>query len=206
MNVSIDLHDFSVLRNRMDILLQIKEHFPEFKVSLFTIPYDYEFEMSQQKLYREKALQTIHENLDWLQIIPHGLLHIPNEFEKCDRWTMKMALESIDEMFTKDGLPYEKGFCAPYWLWNKDVTDVLDENGWWGAVDRNQPDMVKPKRFYKYSHSLDEPFYEAKTDTLKLHGHMGLPSSNGIDQWYTKILKLPTDTKWHFVTDFIEES
>lgn len=204
MKASLDLHDFSVLHNRMDILLRIKEHLPNFKVSLFTIPYDYQAEMSQQKLFRNKALNLVRENLDWMQIIPHGLAHIEREFENCDRWTMKMVLQSIDEMFAKDGLPYEKGFCAPFWLWNQEVIDVLDENGWWGAVDRNQPQMLKTKKFYQYSHSIDEPFSKSNVDVLKLHGHMGAPSSNAIDQCYTEILKLPVDTEWHFVTDFLE--
>lgn len=206
MKVSLDLHDWSVLRSRMDLLTKIREHYPTFKVSLFTIPYDYEYELSQLKLQREEALKRIHANLDWLQIIPHGLLHLPREFEKCDRWTMKMSMQGIEEAFAKDKLLWEKGFCAPYWLWNQEVVDVLDESGWWGAVDRNQPGMLKPKRFYTYSHSIDEPFWKAReVDTLKLHGHMSPPSSNSLEDCLINILKLPSDVEWHFVTDFLEE-
>jgi|GEM_PF-3816477 len=205
MKVSLDLHDFSVIHNRMDLLKTIKEHFPGFKVSLFTIPYDYLSEQSNARVFRDRFLHEIKQSLDWMQLIPHGLMHIPREFERCDRWTMKMAMEGIEEAFGKDGLPYEKGFCAPYWLWNQDVVDVMDESGWWGAVDRNQPEMLCPKRVYKYSHSLSERFYEAKTDTLKLHGHMGHPSDNALEDHLLSILKLPEDAEWHFVTDFVEE-
>ena len=131
--VALSLDDFSVLNNRMDLLLKIKEHYPDFKVSLFTIPVDWRFEQKPEaRIFRDKSLALIKENLDWMQIIPHGLTHMPKEFEKCDYYTFRdLVLPSIDEAFTKDGLPYEKGFKAPYWLWNKKVVKALDEAGWW---------------------------------------------------------------------------
>lgn len=206
MKISLDLHDFSVLCNHMDTLLKIKEHYPDFKVSMFTIPYDAVREITTQgRLVREQELQKIQNNLDWIQIIPHGLTHIPREFEKCDRWTMKMTLQAIDEAFTKDGLPYEKGFCAPYLLWNQDVVDVLNEEGWWGAVDKNQPEMICPDTFYKYTHSIDEPFWASADKVIKLHGHMDRPSTNAIEDCILNLLKLPQDAEWHFVTDFLEK-
>ena len=59
MKVSLDFDDFSVLRNRMDLLLELKEHYPEMKVSMFTIPYDYEMESTQLALQRDKFLKLI---------------------------------------------------------------------------------------------------------------------------------------------------
>lgn len=207
MKVSLDLHDFSVLNNHIDTLLKVKEHYPNFKVSMFTIPFDAVREISTQgRLVREKQLSLVKENLDWIQIIPHGLAHIPKEFEKCDRWTTKMTLQAIDEAFSKDGLPYERGFCAPYWLWNQEVVDVLNEEGWWGAVDRNQPSMNCTNSFYKYSHSLEEPFWLARdVNVMKLHGHMDRPSLNALEDCVLNLLKLPQDAEWHFVTDFLEK-
>lgn len=205
MKVVLDLDDFSVIRSRMDILRQIKEHYPSFKLSAFTIPVDYEYEKSQLRLNRDVFLKDIHENLDWIQIIPHGLTHMPREFEKCDRETMLMSLAAIDEALTRDGLPYVKGFKAPFWLWNQDVVDVLDEQGWWGASDRNQPDMLRTKKHYEYTHSIDEPFWNVKTDLLKLHGHMTSPSSNNIEDCLLNIFKLPADVTFHFASEFVEE-
>lgn len=204
MRVSLDLHDFSVLNQHMDTLLKIKEHYPDFKVSMFTIPYDAVREITTQgRLVRDAELEKLKANLDWIQIIPHGLAHIPREFEKCDRWTMKMTLQAIDEAFSKDGLPYEKGFCAPYWLWNQEVVDVLNEEGWWGAVDRNQPDMLKTNTYYEYSHSLEEELPK-DFEVLKIHGHMDRPSENALEDCVLNILKLPQEAEWHFVTDFLE--
>lgn len=205
MKVSLDLHDFSILNNHLDTLLEIKSHYPDFKVSMFAIPFDAPREISTQgRLMRSRELARVKENLDWIQIIPHGLTHMPREFEKCDRQTMRMTLLAIDEAFSKDDLPYEQGFLAPYWLWNQDVVDALDDAGWWGGVDRNQPKMACPERFYQYSHSIHEPFWKSTEPVLKLHGHMDPPSSNALEQCVTNILKLPHDVEWHFVTDFIE--
>lgn len=203
--VALDLDDFSILNSRMDLLLKIKEHYPGFKVSLFTIPLDPRYEMSTQKIYREQALKVIHENLDWLQIIPHGITHLPEEFLNCDYYTFRDAvIPAIDEQFKKDGLPYEKGFKAPYWLWNKDVIRAMDEAGWFGATDRNQPDMLKPKKNYVYTHSLEEPFYLSKDEIIKLHGHIDGVSRNDLEKNFLNIFKLPGDIEWKFITEVME--
>ncbi len=202
--VALSLDDFSVLNNRMDLLLKIKEHYPDFKVSLFTIPVDWRFEQKPEaRILRDKSLALIQENLDWMQIIPHGLTHMPKEFENCDYYTFRdLVLPSIDEAFKKDGLPYEKGFKAPYWLWNKKVVKALDEAGWWGATDRNQPDMLKTKKNYTYTHSLEEPFHESTEDTILLHGHIDGVSANDLERCFLNLMKL-RNVEWHYVTDYI---
>ena len=203
-NICLDLDDFSVLNNRLDLLLKIKEHYPNFKVSLFTVPFDVAREVNPQaRLHREGALKKIKENLSWMQFIPHGLTHMTDEMEKCDYELFKKVMISIKEAFDKDGLPFVKGFKAPYWLWNKDVVKALDDEGWWGAIDRNQPGMLKTKKTYVYSHSLEEAFHKSNLDTIKLHGHIDGVSENDLEKNFTNIFKLPTDTEWHFVTDFI---
>lgn len=206
MKVSLDFHDFSILNNRWDLLFELKEHYPKLKISMFTIPYDPRYEANMQtRLFREKALELLKKNLDWIQLIPHGLTHMPREFEKADKTTMSLTIKAIEETFKKDGLPYEKGFCAPYWLWNSDVVTVLDRNHWWGAVDRNHPDMLRPKKFYKYNHSISEPFWLDKENDWKLHGHIDGQSANDIQRCFLALMKIPEDAEWHFVTDFIEE-
>lgn len=203
--ISLDFDDFSVIRSRMDLLLELKSHYPNLKVSMFTIPYDYEYEMGQLALNRDKMLETIHENLDWIQIIPHGLMHIPDEFKNCDKHTMRLALKGIDEVLTKDKLPYVKGFKPPFWLWNQDVIDVLDEKGWWAAIDRNQKDSLRTKRYYQYTHSIDEPFWKSNNDVLNLHGHMTTPSRNNIEDCFLNLMKMPRDAEFKYVTEFIKE-
>lgn len=203
--VALDLHDFSVLRSRMDLLLTIKEHFPSFKVTLFTIPFDYEYELSPLKIQRPKALEQIRANLDWMQIVPHGITHQFGEFKDADKQTMRMYLDTVEAELGKDGFTtVEHGFCAPNWLWNQDVVDVLNARGWWGAIDRNQPEMLKPKRFYRYTHDLTEPFWLSTAERMAIHGHMTPPSANNLEDCLRGILKLPTDTQWVFASEFVE--
>lgn len=202
--VVLDLDDFSILRSRMDLLLTIKEHYPKFKVSMFTIPYDYEYEMSQLRIQRDEAKELIKKNLSWIQIIPHGLSHLPREFEKADTKATVLALNAINEIFMKEELPYERGFKAPYWLWNKEVVEVLNQRGFWGAVDRDQPNMLRPKKYYVYDYSIDEPFWLSDKETVKLHGHMTLPSKNNLEDCLLNLFKLPNNVEFKYVTDFIQ--
>jgi hypothetical protein len=204
MKIVLDFDDFSVLRHKMDLLIPLKEAYPGLRVSMFTIPYDYEYEMTDLRLQRDKALKMVRENLDWIQIIPHGLTHQPGEFLNCDKETMYLTLKAIDEFFKKDGLPYVNGFKAPYWQWNQDVVDVLDEMGWWGAIDPNQ-EMLKTKKYYQYSHSIDTPFWQSDEKLLKLHGHMTLPSSNNLEDCMLNLMKMPRNAKFYYATDFLEE-
>jgi hypothetical protein len=209
--IALSFDDFSVLNNRLDLLSTLKEHYPKLKVTMFTIPFDYESENTLTgNIMRADTLKKIQDNLDWIQIVPHGLLHLPREFEKCTYETMKEnILPAIDEQFKKDGLPYEKGFKAPYWLWNEGVVKALDEAGWWGAVDKNQPLMLRTKKFYVYSHSIADPFWTSNLDTLKLHGHItsgnrtGDNIDNGIENCFLNLMKLP-DADFKFVSEMIE--
>lgn len=205
--ISLDLHDFSVLHNRFDLLYILKEHYPNMKLSLFTIPYDYGFEMNDMlRVTKDEALRKINENKDWLEFIPHGLTHFPKEFEKADRDIMIAYVENVITEMAKTGIPEDrivKGFCPPMWLWNQDVIDVLNEYGWWGAVDRNQPDMLKPDRYYVFTHCIDEPFWLSNQKLIKLHGHMALPNSNNLEDCLLKLLKMPKKANWKFVSELV---
>lgn len=204
--VTLDLDDFSVLRSRMDLLCELRERLPGFKVSLFTIPFDVDYEMSELRLYRDDSLKRIIENKDWMEFIPHGAIHAPREFEKADEETMREYLKGVFDEMKRGGLPedrFVKGFKAPFWLWNEQVVKVLDEEGWFGATDRNQLDMIRPKRNFVYTHSIDEKFWESDQETIHLHGHMTLPSANNLPDCMLNLIKLPRDVNWKFVSEFV---
>jgi hypothetical protein len=205
MTYALDFDDFSILNNRLDLLLRLKESYPRLKVSLFTIPYDVAYEKDVAgRLLRDKTLEEIKKHLDWMELIPHGLTHFPKEFEKCTYDTMTNHIfKAIDEIFKKDGLTYVKGFKAPYWLWNEEVVRALDEKGWWGAIDKNQK-MIKTKKFYSYTHSIDEPYSKAiGVDIIKLHGHI-TPSGNGIERCFSNLFKMDPDAEFKFASELIE--
>lgn len=198
MKVVLDLHDFSVLNNRLDLLLQLKEYYPDFKVSLFTIPFD----IKRQVGNKEEALNLIRKHLDWLQIIPHGLFHNSSEMRRCDyqRFRYKV-IPSIRKYFDRDGLPFVQGFCAPHWNWNKDVVKALDDIDWWGAISPARPDMVSTRRYYTYDYAIDQAFDLSK-EVIRIHGHIG-STDNDLEKCMDNLLRLPKDVEWHFVTDFV---
>lgn len=200
MKVVLDLHDFSVANNRLDLLLKLKEHFPNFKVSMFTVPYEKKEDWGPTLIHDEN-LKEIKKHLGWIQIIPHGLHHDGREARNWDYEIFKHKIfpEIIAGL---SALPFEKGFCAPHWDWNSGVVKYLDEIGWWGAVLREDK-MLKTKRFYRYTHLLNEPFWESDLPVLKLHGHV-YGTKNDIGLCFNNLLKLPKDTTFEYVTNHIE--
>lgn len=83
--------------------------------------------------------------------------------------------------------------------------DVLNEKGWWLGVDRNQPYSPRTKTYYEYNLSIDEKFWESPEPVWKLHGHMGGPSQNNLEDCFLNMLKIPLDAEWHYVTDYLTE-
>jgi len=202
MKVCLDLHDFSVVNNRLDILLKLKEHFPGFKVSLFTVPIDQKVGWGRCVI-RKELLKEVKKHLNWMQIIPHGLRHEASfEARTWGKTRLTSVLSSIEKVFDDDGLPFVRGFCAPHWRWSNIVVETLDKAGWWGAVDRDKK-MPCTKIYYKYNYLLNESFWEAKGD-LKLHGHI-YGTRNDVGLCFDNLLKLPKSVEWCFVTDFLEK-
>jgi hypothetical protein len=204
--IVLDFDDFSVLNNRLDLLLKLKESYPNLKVSMFTIPVDIAYEQDvSARIMRDSTLKELKKHLSWIEMIPHGLVHFPREFEKCDYEGMKLAMRAIDEAFKKDDLPYVKGFKAPYWLWNSEVVRALNDEGWWGAVDRDGKNMPVPKRYFTYNYKIDEPFFLAKNiDLMKLHGHI-TPEKNNIEKCFVNLFRMPSDAEFKFASECVEE-
>jgi|SRR3989344_4634074 len=204
MKVVLNLDDFSVVNNHLDLLLKLKEHFLNFKVSLFTVPIDRKSDWGPY-CNRQIFLERIKQNLDWMQIIPHGLTHDSSrEMQDLDYDTFKnKIIPAIKEAFNKDELPFVSGFKAPHWKWSEGVVKALDEEGWFGAIQRENK-MTSTKKFYQYTHLLNEPFWESDLPVLKLHGHI-YGTRSDFEACFPNLLKLPLDTQWYFVTDFLED-
>lgn len=204
MKVCLDLHDFSGVNNRLGMLKRLREFFPNFKVSLFTVPLDRKCDWGPW-LVREQSLKEIRKCLDWMQIIPHGLTHESNvEMLKYGYDNFKgVVMPTIEKAFKDDGLPFVKGFCAPHWRWSDGVVEALDEAGWWGAVLREDK-MKKTKKFYRYTHLLNEPFWTADLPVLKLHGHI-YGTKNDVGECFQNLLKLPKNVEWVYATELLEE-
>lgn len=203
MNVALDIDDFSVSTPRFEVFDRLKDHFPDFKVSMFMIPCPRRCDYGPY-LIRAQTVEEIRKRLDWIQLIPHGVNHESGyEMNRYDQATFKHdALPHILDAFAETGLPYEKGFKAPHWRWSDGVVDALNELGWWGAVLREDK-MTRPNRFYRYNYLLNEPFWEARDPVLKLHGHV-YGTKNDVGICLPNLLRLPKDTQFSFVTEHLE--
>lgn len=198
MKVCLTLDDFSVLNNRLDLLWRLKNHFPTFKVSLFTIPDDIKHTVGN----REEALKKIKECLPWMQIIPHGYQHNgSSEISKMSYNQFRDTVHKVKEAFDKDGLPFVEGFKPPHWNWNAEVVRALDDLGWFGAVSPKRPDTPRTKRIYQHTHGIDEQFPLGQD--LKLQGHINGTSPDDLERCFDNLLRLPQDTTWHFVTEYL---
>jgi hypothetical protein len=205
--ISLEFHDASLFNMQWEYLERLHGRYPEMKLSLFYIPWDYWYERSLVRLNKEEALEKLKENLDWIKLYPHGLTHFKEEFKNADKRAMKLTIASIEELFGTYKLPYEKGFCAPYWLWNQNVVDVLDKAGWWAGVNRDVENTLLTKKYYKYSHSIHEPFWaDTEASVWKLHGHMDMTSNNDLEKCFFNLLKIPQGLEWHYIEDFVEEN
>lgn len=199
MKVCLDLHDFSVIYPRIDLLMELKRLFPRFKVSLFTIPFDESSDWGPA-LIKEDFLEIL-RSWDWVEFIPHGVRHEGSEMlGRNYRRFRYVDLPFIREYFDRNKLRYVEGFCAPHWRWNDSVVKVLDDEGWWGAVDRDK-NMPCPKRYYRYNCLLNEEF--PSVDVLKLHGHLH-GTKNDLGRCFGNLLRLPESTEWLLATELLE--
>jgi len=204
--ICLDIDDGSILRTRWDLLLKLKEHYPKLKVSLFWIPYDHETESNSVLMINfGSRLKMLKENQDWIEIIPHGLTHSYPEFEKADREATLESLRAIETILETQGIKYVKGFKAPNWLWNEDVISVLDEKGWFGAVNPNHADMLKTKKYYEYTDTIYDEFWKEEKDFYGLHGHMTFPEYNNLEGCMVNLMKIPRDAEFVFVSEVVCE-
>lgn len=185
----LDLHDFSANNQGLELLGILRDYFDDFRVSLFTVPTPGKIEVK-----------------DWMQFIPHGLDHKGSEARRWDYAHFKHEIiPEVEKRFENLGLPITEGFCAPHWNWNEDVVKTLNDIGWWGAISPYRTDMPSPDRYYIYDYAINEPFWKDDRETLKLHGHLGC-TKDDLALCMDNLLKLPEDTEWKFVTEFIDET
>jgi hypothetical protein len=203
MKVSLDIHDYSEHRLGFVWINKLRELYPDIKLSMFYIPIDQEYYGNYSDLDRREARKLIKTavNEGIMEIIPHGLTHRFGEFKTASYEDMALTLRAYEEHFKELDLPYVHGFCAPNWLISQEAIGCLDDNGWWLAGDRNQPDALKAKKNYIYNWSIDENM--PKTDILMGHSHIN-SCKNELAGNIKNIIKIPANAKWVFVSDLMK--
>jgi len=202
--IVLDFDDFSAANHNLFYLNKLHELYPDMKVSMFYIPVDYQYGNVPVEV-QEESLKLIRQAVKdgWIELIPHGMMHIPAEFAKTSYKDMELVLKAYKEYFKKQKLPYVKGFKAPYWLISQEAIDCLNDNGWFLAIDRNQPLCLKAKRNYVYNWSIDESFPFGQ-EIIYGHGHISLPSKNALPESILNLSRIPRSYTWKFISEVMK--
>jgi ubiquinone/menaquinone biosynthesis C-methylase UbiE len=174
-----DLDDFSDKAPNIGRLVDLKNTYPNLKVTLFAIP--------------TKTTAYIWAQ-DWVEVAVHGYKH-ENNWE-CKEWTKDQTI-AVLQYAENNG--FDKVFRAPGWQLNRQVLEALAERGWMAALQPWDHSELE---------GLTLPAYYAGGDYRSVHGHMQnidlleAQYRNGILQLIDE-RGLPWDqnTQFHFVSE-----
>ena len=199
MKVAIEYDDFSAVNHNLGLLEKIREHFPNFKVTLFTVPWDMQFARNMQEgaaltLDKYKPfVKAVRESGDWMEIALHGLFHIPLEFaelsEDAAYKRLIIGVKMFDNLKIKN---FTKIFKAPMWEISPEAKQAAENMGF----------IVVEDEYYNWNLASDKPHGDA-VEPYIMHGHIQNVEENGMEETFHRIMKLPTDTEFMFLSEVL---
>jgi len=205
-SISLDFDDYSPSYNGLFYLDQIHEHYPDCKISLFTIPLKTLGEGQVDSW--ENAMDLVEETnkRPWLEILPHGYFHSQHEVENWTYDQTNLAIKAWETLFTKLGMNWKKVMKAPHWQYGYEALRALRDNGYTVAVDPSALSKMKiPDGLKIYTHNWGVQFPFANKTEIKGHGHITQYADTCIADNLGNIYELPTDKPWKFVSEFEHE-
>lgn len=224
--IILDFDDFSLTNLPFEHLIPLKEHFPNLKVTLFTIPFDKNV-LGRVPMEKMEEWAELIKKFDWIEIALHGFAHDYAEFDVPKKKAESLIRASENMMkgvtikekrkyiwFGPDWLskkkkyldlniPYVKVFKAPRWQCSAEAYEVLRDRGYTVAVDRNQPrPNITGLPTYVYNWSIEEPF-PSDFAVVKAHGHLRANMANDLDRCYQNLLKMPADAEFLTVSEYL---
>jgi hypothetical protein len=186
--IAIDYDDFSPRNSNLGILEDIREHFPNFKVTLFTTPWEIRWGEATPITEERFApfVEAVKQSSDWMEIAMHGLTHAPMEFAELTYEGARKRVIVAEKMFENRGIKICKLFKAPQWEISKEADEALTDLGYTVLYDG----------YYNWNLSDDMP----KGEKLIAHGHVQNTCGNGMSETLDKIMDLPTDTEFYFLS------
>ena len=183
MTYIVNADDFHEDNNRFDLLHQIKQKLPNFKITMFTIP----------GLCSLQWSKWVFSDYPWIEMVPHGWKH-PHPRE-CESWTFNETMIYLD-LISK--IPYYvHGFKAPGWQISGGTYKALDATGYWVA-DQEYNDWRRPFGLKSYVLTHDDP------DVKKMHFHVQNVCGNGLEESLDQIMSLDPDEEFMFVSEYIK--
>lgn len=200
--IVFDCDDFQI-GDALETLLKIKEHYPKFKITAFTIPFNISLLTGDLPFEKYQEWAKIVAEYDWIEIAPHGFGHIPSEMEIGKKEAIQLIKAS--ENFLKQlGFKPVKVWKSPFWQTSKEAYEVLRDKKYVVAVDRNQTrPQIKNLKTYTFSWSIDEPF-PSDEEIIKAHGHF-YGTANDIKANLGNFFTIPADAEFLFVSEYIKK-
>lgn len=198
----MDFDDFIMTRPGFEYLEKIKEHIPQFKCTLFTPAFNLKIftkEVSVSKF--KKWGKLVNEYKDWIEIAFHGFSHLRGEMLETDRRKLEIIIMASENIFGQLGIKPVKVFKAPFWEISKEAEEILKERGYTLAIDRNNPIVHTDIPVYVFNHSAEEPI--PHYHLVKSHGHI-YGSPNGLDRCLQNVLKIPPNSKFLFISEYLK--
>jgi len=198
MKVIFEADDFSGVNHHLDLLEQIHEHFPNFKCTLFTVPWEIRFGAGIKNsapitLPKFKPFVDAINKCDWIEIALHGLTHAPMEFAELSYDAAVKRIVIGMKMFENVKIKnFTKIFKAPQWEISREAKSATEAMGF----------KVVEDRYYNWNLANDKPNADA-TEPYILHGHIQDVCENGLEESMHRIMKLPPDTEFMFLSEHL---
>ena len=201
--VILDTDDLSSTKTGFGLLLKMKEHYPQFKCTCFSSALDISLFYKKIKVENYRNWIKLIKQHPWVEIAPHGFCHVKGDSMIKDENKTKAYVRAIENTFKLFDFPYVKVFKAPHWECSDAVEEALKEKNYVLAIDRNNPKVFTDIKTYIFNWSIDEkmPNYPV----LKAHGHIH-GTNNGLDVCYPNLLKLPTNTIFKTIGEYLKEN
>lgn len=194
MKIAIDFDDFSPKNTNFSLLEKLREHYPDFKVTMFAVAWDIRFgdttPITQPQWY--PYVKAVKESSDWLTIAIHGLTHAPMEFAEV---SYKEAWERItvaEKMHQNRGIKYTKIFKAPQWEISPEGEKAARDLGF----------TVLHDHYYNWNLADEMP---KDKGLLIAHGHVQNVCGNGIEESMDKLMALPEDVEFITLEEALNE-
>jgi len=207
--VYLDLHDLMLNLPDFDVLLQLREYYPNFKVTCFVIPDPFKDYCEIMGIEKEYNLQVhtqwaeMINSFDWLEIGIHGYTHVKSEME-CTYEEASVYLRGSEDRLKDIQLNYKKIFVAPYWRYSVEALELLRDKGYIVEFRKKPRKIPQGLKYYLPNWFINRPLPKVKT--IFGNGHLtSFRVRDGIKQCYSHILKVvPKDSQFNFISSLYE--
>ena len=187
--VIVDFDDFHETSGGLEELQKLKDYYPNFRVTLFTIPLK----------CSENFLIDIISKIDWIQLAIHGTTHENQEFGSKDYNYCNRIMNIYESGF------FVRGFKAPHWAASSETMEWLKDNDFWIAIEHPYRENRKriPKDIFYYSY-MENSQLDEFGEYSRYHNHIDW--GNGLLKEIDDLIGLwPKYSEFEFIDNIVKK-